>query len=170
VVSDSEAILQVLVTLGQAYPNQGISREGLDIYVHMLADIPVDLLWRAAERHMAESQYFPRIAELRSQAARLAGTDRFASLSPTAAPDLLAIRAQDLEDDFYEDRTLDAQAWLDLADEFERADRPHRALHTRKKLAAFQAILQKESDIPSPIDPEPERAERTLSQSPEPKP
>jgi hypothetical protein len=151
VISDSEAILRVLVILGRAYPNQGISRDGLDIYVQMLADIPVDLLWRAAERHMAESQYFPRISELRSQAARLAGTDRFASLSPTAKPDLLAARAQDLEDDFFEDRTLDERAWLALAEEFERADRPHRALHTRKKLAAFQVILEQEAKDESPV-------------------
>jgi len=72
----------VLFVTGQAYPNQGVSRETLDIYVRMLEDIPADLLWQAAERHMAQSNYFPRIAELHSQAARLAGTDSFDSLPP----------------------------------------------------------------------------------------
>ena len=145
----------MLFTMGQAYPNQGVSRETVEIYVRMLEDIPADLLWQAAESHLANSNYFPRIAELRSQAARLAGTDRFASVSPAAAPDLLAVRAQDLEDDFYADRTLDVQAWLDLAEEFDKADRPHRALHTRKKLAAFQSILEREvKDDTNRVEPE----------------
>ena len=104
----------MLFATGQAYPNQGVSRETLDIYVRMLEDIPADLLWQAAERHMAQSNYFPRIAELHSQAARLAGTDSFHSLPPPPAPtpDELAMRAQELEDEFSCDRTLPPQAWL----------------------------------------------------------
>jgi hypothetical protein len=50
-----------------------------------------------------------------------------------------------LEDDFYFERELDPHTWLDLAEAFERADRPHRAEHTRKKLAALQAVLEREA-------------------------
>jgi hypothetical protein len=64
---------------------------------------------------------------------------------------VLAYRVQALEDAFYEDRALDPQAWLALADEFEQAERPHRALHTRQKLAAFQSIIEQESKSPCPL-------------------
>lgn len=146
-MATQDEILPVLEVLGRAFPNQALSKPTGEVYVRMLEDIPVDLLWRAAERHMAEAQYFPRIAELRGMAARLAGTDRFASLPPASppAPDGLAQRALELEDDFYFERELDPQAWLDLADAFERADRPHRAEYTRKKLAALQAVLEGEA-------------------------
>lgn len=146
-MTDSREVVKVLKALTQAFPQQKVSRDTLEIYLRMLEDIPIDLLWRAAERHMAEAQYFPRIAELRGMAARLAGTDRFASLPPASppAPDGLAQRALELEDDFYFERELDPQAWLDLADAFERADRPHRAEYTRKKLAALQAVLEGEA-------------------------
>ena len=79
-------------------------------------------------------------------AARLAGTDRFASL-PACPPGArrAGARALDLEDDFYFERELDPQAWLDLAAAFERADRPHRAEYTRKKLAALRAVLEGEA-------------------------
>ena len=146
-IAGSQEVVKVLLALTQAFPHREVSRDTLEIYVRMLEDIPIDLLWRAAERHMAEAQYFPRIAELRGMAARLAGTDRFASLPPASppAPDGLAQRLLELEDDFYFERELDPHAWLDLAEAFERADRPHRAEHTRKKLAALQAVLEREA-------------------------
>lgn len=146
-MATQDEIIPVLEVLGRAFPNQALSKPTGEIYVRMLEDIPIDLLWRAAERHMAEAKYFPRIAELRGMAARLAGTDRFASLPPPSppAPDGLALALLELEDDFYYERELDPQAWLDLAEAFERADRPHRAADTRKKLAGLQAVLEREA-------------------------
>jgi len=153
-MSDSHQIIAVLEAFGKAYPRQTISKQTAELYVQFLAEIPIGLLWQVAERHIATSSYFPRIAELRTLATRLAGTSKFSSPAPTASPDTLAYQVQALEDALYEDQTLDPQAWLALADQFERADRPHRALHTRQKLAAFQSILEKESELASLPSPE----------------
>ena len=159
-MADSQQAIAVLKTLGKAYPHQSITRQTAELYIDFLADIPGDLLWRVAEHHIASSRFFPSIAELRTLATRLAGTSQFNSLAtPAASPDALAYQVQALEDTFNEDRTLDPQAWQALADQFERTDRPHRALHTRQKLAALQSILEQESKLPSPaLSRSPERS------------
>jgi hypothetical protein len=154
-MADSQQILAVLREFWQAYLSQHISKQTAELYVRYLADIPNDLLWQAADHHIATSNYFPRIAELRLLAARLAGTPKFNSLGAASSPDTLAYQAQALEDKFYQDRILDPEAWLALADEFDRTDRPYRADYTRRKLTALQSILEQESkltSLPSPID------------------
>lgn len=59
---------EVILLLKSAYPRQPVTQSTLDVYQLMLADIDVDLLRRAAHHHVATSQYFPSIAELRAEA------------------------------------------------------------------------------------------------------
>lgn len=144
-MAEASNIIAVLEALGKAYPRQTLSRQSVELYVQFLADIPQDLLWKVAGRHISTSSFFPSIAELRNLAAQLANTHRLDSQENTiATPDDLAYQAQLLEDDFYRDRILDPAAWLALAEQFECANRPHRAEATRRKLAGLQAILEQE--------------------------
>ena len=146
-MANSNQIISVLEAFGKAYPHQNLSKPTAELYIRFLTDIPSDLLWEAAERHIATSSYFPRIAELRLLVARQAGTHQFNSLAVHSLPDTLAYQTQALEDAFYQDRILDPAAWLNLVDLFNRLDRPHRAEQTRHKLAALQAILEQEEAI-----------------------
>jgi hypothetical protein len=142
---DSSNILAVLEALGKAYPRQVLPKQSAEVYIRFLEDIPIDLLWQVAERHIATSTYFPRIAELRTLAAQLGNTKSYYSLeNPAASADNLAYQAQLLEDDFYRDRILEPAAWMALAEQFERANRPHRAEYTRRKLAGLLDILEQE--------------------------
>ena len=63
---------KILFTLVSAYPKQNIGQATLDIYERLLADVDPELLQTAALRHMAASQWFPTIAELRQAAADIA--------------------------------------------------------------------------------------------------
>jgi hypothetical protein len=145
-----DEILAVLEMCGRAFPNQSISKATAEVYLHSLADIPGGLLRQAAECHVGESVYFPRIAQLRATAVRLAGTPRFDSLprvpnqDPRSETDELAYQAQALEEAFTEERRLDPADWLRLAEAFELAGRPHRAGYTRCKLAGLRAVLEQE--------------------------
>jgi hypothetical protein len=159
-MATTEEVLAVLEACGRAYPNYPMAKATAEIYVRSLADIPGGLLWQAAERHIDESNFFPRIAELRGMAARLAGTPRFDSLAPArcdqaALPlrqardndsgrDELAWVAQGLEDAFYQERKLETEAWLALAEAFDQAGRPQRGECVRHKLAGLQAVLEQE--------------------------
>lgn len=144
-MAEANYIIAVLDALGKAYPRQVHPKQSAALYVQFLEDIPEDLLWQAARRHISTSSFFPSIAELRSLAARLANTHRLESLENNAtSPDNLAYQAQLLEDDFYRDRILEPAAWLALADQFERLNRPHRAEATRRKLAGLLDILEQE--------------------------
>jgi hypothetical protein len=156
-MATTEEVLAVLEVCGRAYPNYPMAKATAEIYVRSLSDIPGGLLRQAAERHIDESIFFPRIAELRGMAARLAGTPRFNSLArepnqdlgvlrqtPRSETDELAYQAQALEEAFTEERRLDPAGWLALAEAFELAGRSHRAEYTRGKLAGLQAVLEQE--------------------------
>lgn len=134
------SIALVLKTLADAYPDKRIERETLQVYLRHLEDIPPELLQQAVEAHIKESIWFPKVAELRQMAAKIAGVRNFETLAPPAV-DALAERAQALEDGFYATRRLDAPAWERLAAAFEHAGRPHRAEHARAKLRRLQAVL-----------------------------
>lgn len=57
-----------------AYPNQKTTKDDPDrmtLYEGMLADIPIELLHIAAQMHLAASNFFPSIAELRKNAAEI---------------------------------------------------------------------------------------------------
>jgi hypothetical protein len=137
-MSTPDEIIEVLETLALAYPEKANDKRTLALYLEHLADIPAHLLASAARQHINTSNWFPRIAELRSAARKLAGTPYFESL-PERPIDLLAAQAQALEDAFYAHGELDEAAWRKLAAQFERCARPHRAAHTLEKLRRLQA-------------------------------
>ena len=138
-MTDPDRLLPLFSLLSLAYPEKRLSSETLQLYLELLSDIPDYLLEAAVRAHIQASPYFPRLSELRSLAQRLAGGRTFDSLPPEPF-DRLAAEAQALEDAFYQEGELDVQAWESLEERFERADRPHRAEHTREKLRRLKAI------------------------------
>ena len=132
--STPDQVISVLKLLAEYYNHEPTETQA-SIYLDALSDLDPVPLQESARRWIRRSPFFPKVSDLLQIARQI----------PSPAPDALAYRVQALEDAFYADRTLDPQAWLALADEFERADRPHRALHTRQKLAAFQDIIEQES-------------------------
>ncbi len=146
-MATQDETIPVLEVLGRAFPNQALSKPTVEVYLRMLEDIPIDLLWRAAERHMAESQYFPRIAELRGIAARLAGTDRFASL-PASSPR----RPTGWRSAPWSWRTISTSSGSSTRkpgsiwpQRLSALIDPIAPQYTRKKLAALQAVLEREA-------------------------
>lgn len=136
-------IVMALKMLSDAYPEKRVEAATLQVYLQHLDDIPPGLLKQAVEAHIKESPWFPKVSELRQMAAKIAGVQRFETLSPPGG-DTLAERVQALEDQFYAHRQLDPPAWERLAAAFERADRPHRAVHTREKLRRLRSLLPQE--------------------------
>ena len=63
-----KAILEVLAFLAAAYPNANVTAATTAAYVKMLADLNPRVLHAAAMQHVAESKFFPTVAELRERA------------------------------------------------------------------------------------------------------
>ena len=138
-MADQAEIAAILKTLLSAYPDHRIEKSTLQVYLDRLADIPAYLLAAAAEAHIEKSNWYPKIAELRQAAARLAGTQDFSTLPPYPLNRLIA-EAIALEDTFFYESRLDPAEWERLALKFERLDRPNRAEYTREKLRRLQSI------------------------------
>jgi hypothetical protein len=70
-------ILSVLKMLTD-YQDKKLSEPAVKVYLKTLADIPFELLERAALDHVAENNWFPKVAELRklASASRLSGKSR----------------------------------------------------------------------------------------------
>lgn len=136
---DKKNLLRVLKRLLSAYPDRRPDSSSLHLYVESLADIPPWLLRSAVEAHIQRSIWFPKVAELRRIAAELSGIhdptapQAFAGLPPYRCG-YLSARAIELEEAFYHTGRLDPAEWGELADQLERADRPHRAKSTRCRL------------------------------------
>ena len=140
----TDAILTVLDFLSCAYPDRRPGDATLDLYLQHLADIPAWLLRRAAEQHICESPWFPKISDLRQRCARLAHLAPFEAAVGfeflAAQPvDSLSAQAVALEEAFYQEGRLDPTEWQTLAKQFERADRPHRAARTLERLERLTA-------------------------------
>ena len=140
-MASTAEIVGCLEKLASAYPGVERTRETMDLYVDMLADIPGYVLKRAVEEYIVEANWFPKIAELRQAAAKVAGTDRFWEL-PETQVDQLRGEAVRLEDLFFREGILEADMWEALAEQFEGAGREHGAQGVRKKLRAYQAIAE----------------------------
>ncbi len=78
------------------------------VYLEALSALDSSVLHNSARLWIRRSPFFPKVSELL----------HIARLVLVQKTDYLANRVQLLEDAFYHDRTLAAQAWLDLADEF----------------------------------------------------
>ena len=66
-----ETITKVLAVVSAAYPNFDLKPETVKVYLKLLADLPDELLEEASLAHIAQSTYFPTVAELRSAAVEL---------------------------------------------------------------------------------------------------
>jgi len=66
-MATNQEIKKVLAILGTAYPSSQIPEETSKLYVKMLADVPAVDLLTAAEAHIQDSEFFPKISELRSE-------------------------------------------------------------------------------------------------------
>jgi len=141
---DQREIAAILKTLIDAYPDHRLEKRTLQIYLERLADIPAYLLAAAAQAHIEGSTWFPKIAELRQAAARLANTRDFSSLPPYPVDHLLA-EAYALEDAFFYEGRLDPAEWERLAIQFERLDRPYRRDYTREKLRRLQIVRERQA-------------------------
>jgi hypothetical protein len=66
-----ETITKVLAVISAAYPNFDLKPETVKVYLKLLADLPDELLEEASLLHIAQSTYFPTVAELRAAAFEL---------------------------------------------------------------------------------------------------
>ena len=142
-MASPDEILTILQDLVNAYPGKQMTDANFKIYVEHLSDIHPVLLRRAADNLIANSSWFPRVAEIRAEAARLVGSRMFSSWEPSVN----TLRAQyfELQRDFYHHRKLDPDAWDDLATQFDRRDLIYSAQDTRRRYKIFQKILIEES-------------------------
>ena len=137
-----EEILSFLENLLHAFPGQKISRDTFQVYIDHLSDIHPYLLQRCADNFIAKSTWFPRVSEIRAEAARIVGPHMVSAWEPPK--NLLMVRFHELENQFFHHRILDPDAWINLAKEFERRDRPYSAEGSRRRLAIFQQLLAEE--------------------------
>lgn len=79
--------------LRAAFPNERMPEETFAVYIEQLGDVEAELLREAVSRVIAESRFFPRIAEVRIAAARLAGL-----LPPTPAEAVALVRRADVSE------------------------------------------------------------------------
>jgi hypothetical protein len=137
-----EEILTILESLLHAFPGQKITRDTFQVYIHHLSDIHPQLLQMSADSLIATATWFPRISEIRAEASRISGTSQLSTWSPPH--NYLIARYHHLEQQFFHHAILDSDAWIALADEFDRQDRPYSAEGTRRRLATFQQALNSE--------------------------
>lgn len=77
-MANSEEIQQVFRLLNVNYPNYaksllpGVLKEQLELWQKLLADLPCEILKASALQHMASSQWFPTVSELRNGAGAIA--------------------------------------------------------------------------------------------------
>ena len=72
-------ILAVLSLLSAAYPAFDMTEETVAVYVMTLADLDAEILKASALQHIAESRFFPSVAEIRERALFLAETNNLPS-------------------------------------------------------------------------------------------
>lgn len=131
--------LAALNLLLLAYPDRSPQTETLQLYFERLHDIPAWLLRQAVERHIDRSVWFPRVADLREAAARIARTHDFASVPPYANHPF-CVSAILLEQAYYEEGRLDPDEWTRLAEALDAAERPHLAARLRQRLEHYLSV------------------------------
>ncbi len=127
-------VLSALRALSNYYGKEP-GPQKVNFYLSCLADIDVDALRYAVLAWIKRSPFFPRVSELRQAASEY---------QPRI--DYLAEEYQRLFDAFFLAGELDPAAWEDLAQSFERADRPARADHTRKKFKAMWRMVEEQGE------------------------
>ena len=142
-MANPDEILSILENLLHAFPGQKLTRATLKVYIDHLADIHPQLLQQCVNRLIEKSTWFPRVSEIRSEAARIVGHNQISLWQPPLSH--LWDRYYQLQHDFYHHRILDERAWLDLAEEFSLRNCPHSAAATRQRISDYQHLMQEES-------------------------
>lgn len=75
-MASEDEVISVLEVLSAAYPTFNLRPGTVRVYVALLADVPAEVLAGASIQHMAESKFFPAVAELREMALRLGRQDK----------------------------------------------------------------------------------------------
>ena len=70
-MASSETVSMVMGVMAHAYPRYELSADSVKLYAKLLADIPGEILEAAAHQIMAESKFFPSVAEWREMAHKL---------------------------------------------------------------------------------------------------
>jgi len=70
-VASSETVSMIMGVMAHAYPRYELSADSVKLYAKLLADIPGDMLEASAHQLMAESKFFPSVAEWREMAHKL---------------------------------------------------------------------------------------------------
>lgn len=124
-------IQQVYNLLAVNYPahvaklREGDMRDQIALWVQLLGDLPSDVLKAAALQHMAVSQWFPAVAELRQQAGALTAPPAQAAIEAwgTVTAAMASTRYYRYADGFHEfpkfadpvtQRVVDALGWGNL--------------------------------------------------------
>ena len=138
-----DEILSILEDLLNAYPGKQLTDSNFQVYIDHLSDLHIVLLRRAVDSLIASSTWFPRVSEIRSEAAKLIGSTRISTWVPPQSN--LRARYFALQREFYHHRKLDPDAWIQLAEEFDRRNLIYSAKNTRKRYKIFHQILIEES-------------------------
>ena len=134
-MATKDEVLDVIATLNIAYGKE-IDRQRTELYITMLADVPAHVLEAAMQRAIQTNKWYPTVAELRGHVEYVAATDDMASLTPV---DTLAATMLDLEQQFYNSGQLEVELWTNIADQYTRLGREHRAQFCHEKLRRLQA-------------------------------
>jgi hypothetical protein len=132
-------IINTLKRLDHAYRRKPPPEDIVRLYIQHLGDIPIQVLNEAVQEHILDSEWYPRISQLRLRAAKIVGLEKFDS-RVICLQDPMIVEARRLVDLFFQDGHLDPAEWNALADKFDDQDLPYRAEHTRQRLAAYQQI------------------------------
>lgn len=137
------AILEELIA---AYPEKALSKNTLDLYFSHLQDIPGITLAAAAGNHIRTSPWFPKIAELRQGAAKLAGVVLFDDHYAEGNGHRALVGAElDLQEAFFRGEKLDVEAWDKLIQGYEEEGYHECAERSRKRLAHYKRTVEAES-------------------------
>jgi hypothetical protein len=119
-----------------AYYGKELTKEQVEVYVEMLAEVETAALDYAVQTWIRRSPFYPRISELLHTAAKYT--------PPPIEPAQALLRVQhQLEWDFFQKGILDPTQWESLAENFERNDRIYTAEACRMRFKNYQAILEK---------------------------
>jgi hypothetical protein len=70
-MASSEDVIEILAMLGAAYPRFSPTKETVQVYTQLLADLPADYLRAAAMQCATSGDFFPSVHELRRAASDL---------------------------------------------------------------------------------------------------
>ena len=147
-MASPDEILLVLEEMAGAYPEKALTRETLELYLQSLGDIPGGVLHAAARQHIRNSAWFPKIAELRQIALRLAGVVRFEEMSEHALnQELRRLYAleRDLMAAFAEGEDLDQAAWRKLIGDYETIGALECAERSMGRLEHYRGVVDQET-------------------------